>query len=81
LLAHIDLKRLDQRLAQFLANGFVLLGRFAIDGPLDVEQGVDASYNLDRNGRERDSPLGCRLPSPGSEYSPRFRDACAPTGG
>jgi hypothetical protein len=63
LLAHIDLKRLDQRLAQFLANGPALLGRFAIDGPLDVEQGVDASHNLDRNGRERDSLLARRLPS------------------
>ena len=63
LLAHIDLKRLGQRLAQFLANGSALLRRFAIDGPLDVEQGVDASHNLDRNGRERDSLLARRLPS------------------
>jgi hypothetical protein len=37
LLAHIDLKCLDQRLAQFLANGSALLRGFAIDGPLDVE--------------------------------------------
>jgi hypothetical protein len=50
LLAHIDLKRLDQRLAQFLANGSALLRRFAIDRPLDLEQGVDASHNLDRHG-------------------------------
>ena len=63
MLAHIDLQRLDQRPAQFLANGSALLRRFAIDGPLDVEQGVDASHNLDRNWREHDSLLARRLPS------------------
>src|SRR3984957_336842 len=63
LLAHVDLKRLDQRLAEFLANSSASLRRFAIDGSLDVEQGVDASHNLDRNGREHDSLLARRLPS------------------
>jgi hypothetical protein len=46
-----------------VANCSALLRRFAIDGSLDVEQGVDASHNLDRNGREHDSLLARRLPS------------------
>src|SRR5438067_12013637 len=63
MLAHLDLQRLRQRLAQYLENGSAFRRTFAIDGPLDVEQGVDASHNLDRNGREHDSLLACRLPS------------------
>jgi len=63
LLPHIDLQHLDQRLAEFLANSSALLGRFAIDGPLDIEQLIDASHHLDRNGREHDSLLACRLSS------------------
>jgi hypothetical protein len=63
LLAHVDLKRLDQRLAKFLANSSASLRRFAIDGSLDVEQGVNASHNLDRNGRKCYRSLAGRMPS------------------
>ena len=47
LLSHIDLKLIDQHPAQLLANSPSFLDALAIDGPLDVEQGIDAAHDLD----------------------------------
>ena len=63
LLAHVDLELCDQRLAQVLANRLTLIGTFAIDGSLDVEQRVDAAHDLDRDGREHDRLFTGSLPS------------------
>ena len=70
LLAHVDLKRLDQRLAEFLANSSASLRRFAVDGSLDVEQGVDASHKP-RSQWEKVLSLSCRPHA--VERSPRDR--------
>ena len=71
LLAHVDTRSaLDQRLAEFLANSSASLRRFAIDGSLDVEQGVDASYNP-RSQWEKVLSLSCRPHA--VERSPRDR--------
>jgi hypothetical protein len=51
LLAHIDLEILDQGPAQDLSNRQAFLGTLAVDGPLDLEQPVDAAYDLDRDRR------------------------------
>jgi len=44
-------KIVDQRSAQVLSNRPTLLRTLAIDGPLDLEQGVDATNDLDRDRR------------------------------
>ena len=54
LLAHIDLKLLDQRPAQRLPNVQTLLGTLAIDRSLDLEQRIDPAHDLDRDRGERD---------------------------
>src|SRR5690348_2918868 len=51
-LTHVNLKLLDQGLAPLLANRPALLGTLAVDRPLDLEQGVDAAYDLNRDRRE-----------------------------
>src|SRR5262249_12406060 len=49
LLPHIDLKILDQRSAERLAHLQTLLRALAVDGALDLEQGIDPPHDLDRN--------------------------------
>ena len=44
-------ERFDQRLRLFLAHGFALVGRLAVDLALDVEQLVDAAHGLQRDRR------------------------------
>lgn len=39
-----------------------LLRSPAVDRPLDLEQGIDAAHDLDRDGRERDRLLARCLP-------------------
>jgi hypothetical protein len=51
---HIDMKIVDQWLAQHLPDGQALLGALAIDGSLDLEQRLDTAHDLDRDGRQRD---------------------------
>ena len=55
LLAHVEsASSVHERLAQHLAHGPAFIGSFAVDGPLDLEQGVDPAHGFDRNGREGD---------------------------
>ena len=58
--AHIDLKLLEEGFAALLANRPALFGILAVDPALDLEQGVDAAHDLDRDRRERD-----RIPASG----------------
>src|ERR1700694_4431686 len=51
---HIGMKILDQWPARYLPGGQALLGAFAIDGSLDLEQRVNAAHDLDRDWRQRD---------------------------
>jgi len=51
LLAHKELKLAHERLAQHLARGLAFIRSFAVDGPLDLEQGVNTAYDFNRNGR------------------------------
>ena len=57
LLAHVDQQPVDERLALRLTNDLAFIGRFAVNGPLDLEQRVDAAHDLDRNRREGDFSL------------------------
>ena len=94
LLAHVDLKLLDKRLAPFRANSSALLGILAINRPLDVEQGVDPAHHLDRDGRERDRLLARSAASgvllnvghgeeraPGVNPTPRLHDGAGTSAG
>ena len=49
--AHIGVKFVDQRSAQVLSNRPTFLRTFAIDRPLDLEQGIDAAHELDCDRR------------------------------
>src|SRR6185436_10718194 len=64
LLAHVDLKRVDQGLAPFLANRPALLGALAVGRPFDLEQRVDAAHDLDRD-RRKHAPGFARSPPTG----------------
>ncbi len=82
LVLQVDLKRIDKRLAQFPSDRLALLGMLAIDGALDVEQGVDAVHDLDRDRRQHDRFLaGCLTPGVlleighGEERAPRVNPA------
>jgi len=57
LLAHVELKILDQRLAQRPPRVQTLLRGPADDGTLDLKQGIDPPHDLDRDRGERDVPL------------------------
>jgi hypothetical protein len=50
LLAHPGFEIGDQRRTQLLASRAVLLGRPAVDGPLDLEQPIDAPDGLETSG-------------------------------
>ena len=52
LLAHPRLQLGDEGRASVLANGQPLRGGHAIDGALDLEQGVDAPDRLQGDGRD-----------------------------
>jgi len=62
LLAHIDLQLLDQGPAVLPANCPALFGTLAVDPALDLEQGVDAAHDLDRDRREHDRAPACGPP-------------------
>src|SRR5262245_36623182 len=79
-LPHIDLKILDEGPAQCPPNIQTFLRTFAIDRPLDLEQRVDPTYDLDRNWGERDVLFTGRLAprilfniGHGKERTPRMR--------
>lgn len=83
MLSHIDLKILDDRPAQRSPNIQTLQRTLAIDRPLDLEQRVDPTDDLDRNWRERDflfagglAPCVLFDVGHGKERTPRMR----PTG-
>jgi hypothetical protein len=44
-----------------MPDGLALIGALAIDRPLDVEQGIDASNGLERRGEITASVLPCGL--------------------
>src|SRR5258705_131032 len=82
LLPHIDLKILDQGPAQRPPNIQALLRTLAIDRPLDLEQRIDPTHDLDRNWGERDflfaGGLAARIlfnVGHGKERQPRMRPA------
>ena len=43
----------DEGLAQRPANGTAILSIAAVDAALDLEEGIDASYDLQRQRRDR----------------------------
>jgi hypothetical protein len=55
--AHPYLEVGDQRRAVLLAGGKTLLRRLAVDGALDLEQGVDPADSLERQGRDNNGLL------------------------
>ena len=82
LLAHVNLKLFDKRLAPLLADRPALFGALAVDRPLDLEQGVDAAHDLDRDRRECDRAPACGPPpgvlrnvGHGEERTPGVRPA------
>jgi hypothetical protein len=46
---HVGFQIGDQRRAQGLTDRLALCGGFAIEWPLDLEQGVDPAHDLDRD--------------------------------
>ena len=82
LLQHVGVQVGDQRRAQFLANGLALIDALAVDGPLDLKQGVDPAHDLHGDRGDDDLLLAGRLASRvflqighGEERAPRMHPA------
>jgi hypothetical protein len=52
LLTHPGFQIGDQRRAELLADGAAPFGSLAVDGPLDLKQGVDPADCFQRQGRD-----------------------------
>jgi hypothetical protein len=57
-LGDVEPERLDQRLAQLLANNPALIGALAVESSLDLEQGVDAVFRRGKRTPYWSAPLG-----------------------